>query len=196
MSNISNSANNSNTQSIKQEGNYSLYILYGFLFILFLSIGIFIVRYSNKYNKRATAKVIESNCDKIKLENKEYTCTLKIEYFLNSNTKAHQIIKSSNLMYNVGDDIVIYYKEDEPSDVRIKANSDYIIGYGLIVISILILLVCILSMMGVLKPIMVTKYSNSPYYPNPHYYQNYMTPEQTFASSFGLSLGSRIANKI
>ena len=186
-----------NTNTSKQS-NLFLYIIYIIFSIVFFSIGFYIFKDNKQYDTLVSAKIIDSNCDKIRGTNRSttYTCTLKVEYFVDKlNTNKTQVITVKNALYYNGENIAIYYNSNNPSIIKPKSEKYTFFPYIFMGIGILIFTLFILTLLGILQPPVQVTSLNTPYYGYSYNYP-YLTPEQTFASSVGLSLGSKLANKI
>ena len=195
-------ANVSNTSNNEKKTSIFAHVILLIFSLLSLSIGIIIIKQYNAYNTETTAKVIETDCGNFRTSSSiSYSCNIKLEYYVKEiQSNKTQIIQTSNVMYSTGDLIAIRYNSSNYSQIILQSDSNKLKGFIFFVIGSLILIVLFLILIGVIPPIQVSNViSSSPYY-HSHYpyqpYHAYLTPEQTFASSFGMAMGSKIANKI
>ena len=195
--------NSSTTNSSNNEKKVSIFahVILLIFSLISLLIGITIIKKYNTYDTETTAKVIETDCGNFRTKSGiSYSCNIKLEYYVKEiQSNKTQIIQTSNVIYSVGDSLVIKYNSSNYSQIILQSDSNKLTGIIFSVIGGLILVVLFLILIGVISPIYVSNViSSSPYYtPYSHrYYQTYLTPEQTFASSFGMAMGSKIANKI
>jgi hypothetical protein len=169
--------------------------------LLFLTIGISTIRYYNAYDTQASAKVLESQCDNFRTKSGlSYSCNLKLEYFVKElQTNKTQIVSTSNVIYSTGEMISIRYNSRNSSQIILESDSNKLTGFIFAGIGGFIMIILLLILLGFVSPIktssiVTTNYRDYNYGNRP--YQTYLTPEQTFASTLGMSLGSKIANKI
>ena len=189
---ISNTNNNTSTQS-----KLLLYIMYIIFSLIFFFVGFFIYKDMKQYDKLVNAKIIESDCDKIRGINTNtiYTCTLKVEYFVEKlNTKKIQIVTVKNAIYYSGEDIAIYYNSNNPSIIKLKSDRNILPAYIFMCIGIFIFILFILNLLGIIN--MTQGVINNTPYRTYVPYNSYLTPEQSLASSIGIAIGSKLANKI
>jgi hypothetical protein len=196
--NLINSTSTPNTNTNTQSNLFS-YIMYIFISLIFFSIGFFIYKDIKQYDTLVNAKIIESDCDKIRGTNitTVYTCTLKVEYFVEKlNTKKIQIVTVKNAIYYNGEDIAIYYNSNNPSMIKLKSDKNILPAYIFMGIGIFVFILFILNLLGIIKISQVVRTNTNASYVPLYPYNNYLTPEQSFASSVGLAFGSKLANKI
>jgi len=207
MSQVANTTTNAqvaNTTTKEKQSSLFMYIILFIFSILFIVIGLSVVKKYNVYDTQINGKVIESNCSNILNYNRKfsYSCNVKLEYYVKElQTTRTQIIQTSNVIYSVGDNISLRYNSANSSDIILESDSNKLSGYIFAGIGIFLLVIIFLTMVGIISPLQTVSYS-TPYitstsgtnYYKP--YQTYLTPEQTFASSLGVALGSKIANKI
>ena len=201
-----NSSRTSNISTTNPSNNEKKVSIFAHVILLIFSlisllIGITIIKKYNAYNTQTTAKVIETDCGNFRTNSSiSYSCNIKLEYYVKEiQSNKTQIIQTSNVIYSVGDSLVIKYNSSNYSQIILQSDSNKLTGFIFSLIGGLILVVLFLILIGVISPIYVSNViSSSPYYtPYPYrHYQTYLTPEQTFASSFGMAMGSKIANKI
>jgi hypothetical protein len=181
----------------KKKTSILLYILLIFMSMMCFFIGVFLLIENNKYNKKVTAKVLQSNCEKDIRTSSQYKCELVIEYFVEKLNSNKQVVVSSDVRYSAGDTITIHYNEDDPSNIKLQKKTNFV-PYITLMFGIIILLVFILTLIGVIKPIEVYRqpgyYGYSSYHGYPGSY--YLSPEQTFASGVGISLGNKLFSKL
>lgn len=200
ITNITNSV--TNTQN--KQSNLFIYVILFIFSIIFILIGTSVIKKYNAYDTQSNAKVIESNCNNILNYNRSisYSCNLKLEYYVKELQKTKtQVIQTSNLFYSVGDNISIRYNSANSSQIILENDSNKLGGFIFAGIGTFLLIIIFLTMIGVITPLQAVSYS-TPYvsstsgsnYYKPH--DSYLTPEQSFASSLGVALGSKIANKI
>ena len=193
--NVPNVPNPSNPSNNEKKTSIIIYIILLLFSFLFLSIGIFTIKKYNKYNTGTKAKVIDNDCKNIRTTNDiSYKCNIKLEYYVKeTQSNRTQIIQTSNVIYSVGESVSIRYNSSDSSQIILESDSNKLTGFIFAAIGGFILVILFLILIGVISPIQVS--NSTTVYPS-NSYQIYQTPEQRFASSFGMAMGSKIANRI
>lgn len=168
--------------------------------LLFMIIGMSTIKHYNSYDTQASAKVIETQCGNFRTKSGlSYSCNVKLEYFVKDlQTYKTQIVQTSNVMYSIGEMINIRYNSKNSSQIILESDSNKLTGFIFSGVGLFIMIILLLMLLGFVSPIktssIVTTNEMNNYRNRP--YNTYLTPEQTFASTLGMSLGSKIANKI
>lgn len=126
--------------------NNYLSIFIGFILsIIFIIVGIYIIKkYKTNYIK-TTATINNATC--LLYNNLEYLCDIEFAYTVKDTIYFKRINKYIKLVpYRQYDKIEVYYNKNNPSDIEIKnykylyAIIPFIIGFTLLILTILTLL--------------------------------------------------------
>lgn len=140
MKNIASSAYNS-AATYGRVKAYGGAVMGTVIAIIFIIIGIYSFFKKNPYSKTTKAKVTNAECSLINSskDNTMYHCDINLEYTIN-NEKMNKILHvDTSYKYYTDDRVTLGYDPDDIDDVSLDYNSNKVIAFVLVFLSIIIL---------------------------------------------------------
>jgi hypothetical protein len=95
-----------------------------FIGILLIIIGIYLLMAKTDYTQTTSALIKEATCTEppVSSENKQYNCTLKLEYIVDGK-QYEKMFNSTDKKYSPNTSITIFYNPKDPNDIILNGNA-------------------------------------------------------------------------